>query len=249
MRSPKRKYLSFLTAAYFFALFLSVPGVPASVSAVDDLVAAALEAARKTHDEKQLQSVKMQLDQRIAQNPSEAGLYLGLARVEGYFADVYEMRKDKKAAAEAVDKAIEAVQRSVQLNDKSADAHSLLADLYGRKISLGSAMFTGPKFGPKVKEENAKAMALEDKNPRVWASLGRQYLMAPKVFGGDIPKAVESFQKSLAIDPAQDETWVWLCKAFQKQGDKNKAREAVQRALSLNPVSRFAQAASASLEK
>jgi tetratricopeptide (TPR) repeat protein len=249
MRSPKRNYLSFLTAAYFFALFFIVPGAPASVSAVDDLLAAAVEAARKTYDEKQLQSVKMQLDQRIAQNPSEAGLYLGLARVEGYFADVYEMRKDKKAAVEAVDKAMEAVQRSVQLNDKSADAHSLLADLYGRKISLGSAMFAGPKFGPKVKEENAKAMALEDNNPRVWASLGRQYLMAPKMFGGDIPKAVESFQKSLAIDPAQDETWVWLCKALQKQGDKNKAREAVQRALSLNPESHFAQAASASLEK
>jgi hypothetical protein len=44
-------------------------------------------------------------------------------------------------------------------------------------------MFAGPKFGPKVKEENAKAMALDDKNPRVWASLGRQYLMTPKMFG------------------------------------------------------------------
>ena len=146
MRSPKRNYLRFLTAAYFFTLFFIVPRVPASVSAVDVLVAAALEAARKTHDEKQLQSVKMQLDQRIAQNPSDAGLYLGLARVEGYFADVYEMRKDKKAAVAAVDKAIEAVQHSIRLNDKSADAHSLLADLYGRKISLGNAMFSGPKF-------------------------------------------------------------------------------------------------------
>jgi tetratricopeptide (TPR) repeat protein len=193
--------------------------------------------------------VKAQLEQKIAQNPNDAGLYLDLARVRGYFLDVYETRKDKKAAGEAVDKAIEAVQRSIQLNDKSADAHSLLADLYGRKISLGNAMFAGPKFGPKVKEENAKAMALDDKNPRAWASLGRQYLMTPKMFGGDIPKAIESLQKSLAIDSAQDETWVWLCKALQKQGDKSKAREAVRRALSLNPESHFAQAAAASLEK
>ncbi|HKV61988.1 MAG TPA: tetratricopeptide repeat protein [Candidatus Acidoferrum sp.] len=159
------------------------------------------------------------------------------------------MRKDKKAAAESVEKAIEAVQRSIQLNDKSADAHSLLADLYGRKIGMGNGMFAGPKFGPKVKEENAKAMALEDKNPRVWASLGRQYLMAPKMFGGDVPKAIESFEKSLAIDSTQDEAWVWLSKALQKQGDKVKARKAVQHALSLNPQSPFAQAAAASLEK
>jgi tetratricopeptide (TPR) repeat protein len=249
MGSPKSAYRRLPTAAYFFALFLVAPGLPACVFAVDDSLTAAVEAARRTRDEKRLQSLKTQLEQKIAQSPDDAGLYFDLAKVQGYLLDAYEMRKDKKAAEDAVDKAIDAAQRSIQLNDKSADAHSLLADLYGRKISLGNAMFAGPKFGPKVKEENAKAMALDDKNPRVWASLGRQYLMTPKMFGGDVPKAVESLQKSLELDPTQDETLVWLGKAFQKQGDKSKAREAVQHALVLNPESRFAQATAASLEK
>jgi tetratricopeptide (TPR) repeat protein len=248
MLSPKRIYLRFLPLTLVVLLSIA-PESLASFAGAEDPLAAAVEAARRTHDEKQLQSVKVQLEQKIAQNANDAALYLELAQVDGYFADVYEMRKDKKAAAEAVDKAIEAVQRSIQLNDKSADAHSLLADLYGRKISLGNGMFAGPKFGPKVKEENGKAMALDDKNPRVWASLGRQYLMAPKMFGGDTAKAIESFQKSLAIDSAQDEAWVWLCKALQKQGDRAKAREAVQHALSLNPESPFAKAVAASLDK
>jgi len=249
MLSPKSACLRLPKAACFFALFFFAPGVPASVSVADDPFAAAVEAARKTHDEKQLRSVKTQLEQKSAESPNDAGLYLNLARVQGYFADVYETRKDKKAAGDAVDRAIDAAQRSIELNDKSADAHSVLADLYGRKIGLGNGMFAGPKFGPKVKEENAKAMALDDKNPRVWASLGRQYLVAPKMFGGDVAKAVESFQKSLAINPAQDETWVWLGKACQKQGDTGKARDAVQHALLLNPESRFAQATAASLAK
>jgi len=248
MRSRKSVYLRVLAVAYV-ALLSIAPGTSASVSAADDPLGAAVEAARKTHDEKQLQSVKAQLEQMIAQNPNDAGLYLDLAKVQEYFLDVYEMRKDKKASGEAVDKAIDADQRSIQLNDKSADAHSLLADLYGRKLSLGNAMFAGPKFGPKVKEENAKAMALDDKNPRVWASLGRQYLMTPKMFGGDVTKAIDRFQKSLAIDSSQDETWVWLAKAFQKQRDTGKARDAIQHALSLNPQSRFVQAEAASLEK
>ena len=248
MRSSKSSYLRLLAVAYVSLLPLA-PGARASVSAADDLLGTAVEAARKTHDEKQLQSLKAQLEQMIAQNPNDAGLYLDLAKVQEYFLDVYETRKDKKAAGEAVDKAIDAAQQSIQLNDKSADAHSLLADLYGRKISLGNAMFAGPKLGPKVKEENAKAMALDDKNPRVWASLGRQYLMTPKMFGGDVAKSIESFQKSLAFDTSQDETWVWLAKAFQKQGDTSKAREAVQHALSLNPGSRFALATAANLEK
>ncbi len=161
--------------------------------------------------------------------------------------DVYEMRKDKKSAAETVDKAIDAAQRSIQINDKSADAHSLLADLYGRKISLGNAMFAGPKFGPKVKEENAKAMALDGKNPRVWASLGRQYLIAPKMFGGDVSKAIESLEKSVALDPQQDETYVWLARVYKKHGDKAKVDDAIQHALSMNPDSPWTKYAANSL--
>jgi tetratricopeptide (TPR) repeat protein len=230
-------------------LLSSVSRISASKWAADDPLDTALETARKTHDETQLQSLKTQLEHKIAQNAEDAGSYFALARVHEYLLDVYEMRKDKKRAAAAVEKAIEAVQHSIQLNEKSADAHSLLADLYGRRISLGNAMFAGPKYGPKVKEENAKAMALDDKNPRVWASEGRQYLMTPKMFGGDIAKALESFQKSLAIDPLQDETWVWLAKAFQKQGSKAKALEAVRRSLQLNPESPFAKATASELQR
>ena len=207
-----------------------------------------VEAARKTHDEKQLQCVRTQLTQRVAENPNDAVSYYNLARVQSYLLDVYEMRKEKRTAAAEVDRAIEAAQRSLALKDKSADAHSLLADLYGRKIALGNGMFAGPKFAPKVKEENAKALALDDKNPRVWASLGRQYLMAPKMFGGDVAKAVESFQKSLSIDPSQDDTWVWLARTFAKQGDKPHAHEAIQRALELNPGSPFVKAAAAEIQ-
>ena len=207
----------------------------------DDPLAASLEAARQKRDDLQLESLKTQIEQRINQNPSDALSEYQLALVQSYLADVAERKKNKKAASAAVDKAVEAAQRSIQLNDKSSDTHSLLADLYGRKISLGIGMFAGPRFGPKVGEENKRAMALNDKNPRVWASLGRQYLMAPKAFGGDIPKAIDSFQKSLALDSQQDETWVWLAKAYEKQGDKTKGRDAIQHGLQLNPQSVFAQ--------
>lgn len=236
MRLPNLLCADLFRAALVFLLSFALVA-PASACTADDPLATTVEAARKTHDESQLQSVQTQLDQKIAQNPNDAAAYYNLARVHAYLADLYEMRKDKKAAGAAVDKAIDGVQRSIQINDKSSDAHSLLADLYGRKISLGNGMFAGPKFGPKVKEENAKAMALDAKNPRVWASLGRQYLMAPKMFGGDVSKAIESFQQSLALAPSQDETWIWLAKAFQKQGDQTKARDAIQHALSLNPDS------------
>jgi tetratricopeptide (TPR) repeat protein len=230
----RKQVLRALLAAGALTLFL-VPGQGSLRAQATDPLSAPLEAARRTRDESQLQSVKTQLEQRRNQDSNNAQTHYQLAQVQAYLADVYEARKDKKSASTAVDKAIEATQRSLQLHEKSAEAHSLLADLYGRKISLGNGMFAGPKYGPKVDEENKRAMALDDKNPRVWASLGRQYLMTPKMFGGDVPKAIDSFQKSLTLDSSQDETWVWLAKAYQKQGEQPKARDAIQHALQMNP--------------
>jgi tetratricopeptide (TPR) repeat protein len=242
----KTRRVFLLASAVFFVLISSVFTASAQT---DDLLAPALESARRKRDPVQLESLKSQLEQRISQNPKDALSQYKLALVENYLVDVAESRKDKRAAIAALDKAIEADQRAIQLDEKSADAHSLLADLYGRKIGLGGGMFAGPRFGPKVGEENKRAMALDDKNPHVWASTGRQYLMAPEAFGGDTAKAIESFKKSLALDPNQDETWVWLAKAYEKQSDKANARDAVQHALQLNPQSPSAQETSKFLEK
>ena len=248
VRSGGTSRWAFILAGTLLAMnmFSSAPAVHAQADAA---FTPALESARRKRDPVQLESLKDQLAQRLSQNPNDAMSQYDLARIESYLADVAEARKDKKAASTAIDKAIEAVQHSIQLNDKSADAHSLLADLYGRKISLGVGMIAGPRFGPKVNEENKRAVALDDKNPRVWASTGRQYLMTPKTFGGDIAKAIDSFKKSLALDPNQDETWVWLAKGYEKQSDKTNARDAIQRALRLNPQNTLAQETSKSLEK
>jgi len=224
-------------ALVFLALF-SVVLARARGPQSGDPLAARLEMARRTRNETQLQSLKTELEERTRQNQGDAPNEYELAKAQGYLADVYLFRKDKKAAAKAIDSAIEWARRSIADNNQSADAHSLLADLYGRKISFGG-MLAGPKFGPKVSEENKRAMALDDHNPQVWASQGRQYLMAPKMFGGDVSKAIESFQKSLSLDALQDETYVWLAKAYEQQGENSKAREAIQQALRLNPESPF----------
>jgi len=168
MGMSKSSYPRLLAVLYVALLSIGL-GAPASASAADDPLGTAVEAARRTHDEKQLQSLKAQLEQMIAQNPNDAGLYLDLARVQEYFLDVYEMRKDKKAAGEAIDKAIDAAQRSIQLNDKSGDAHSLLADLYGRKMSLGNAMFAARSLAPRSKR----------RTPRLWRSMARILACGP----------------------------------------------------------------------
>jgi tetratricopeptide (TPR) repeat protein len=161
--------------------------------------------------------------------------------VNDYRCEAYAAHGDKKKAESALDEAIANVQQSLKLNEKLADVHSLLADLYGRKISFGVGMFAGPKYGPKIKAENQRAQELDPNDPRVFASLGREYLNAPKMFGGDVDKAVESFRKSTQLDPKSDETFVWLGIALRKKGDAAGAQQAFNEALRLNPRSTFAR--------
>src|ERR1700687_5787593 len=97
----------------FFAMLamatLSVAGTGSFLAwAADDSLPAAIEAARKTHDDTELLSLKAQLEQKIAQNASDALAHYHLARIESYLLDVCEMRGDKKGAGGAIVKAIEA---------------------------------------------------------------------------------------------------------------------------------------------
>jgi tetratricopeptide (TPR) repeat protein len=197
-----------------------------------------LDQGRTSLDIKPLSDARDFFTQLAQKNPNNAQYYYQLARADSYLIDAHLRNKDKKGAEHALDDAIAAVQKSITLDDKSADAHSLLADLYGRKTTLGGGMMAGARFGPKSAAENKKALALDANDPRVHASLGRQYLHAPRMFGGDFDKAIENFQKATQLDP---ENYVWLALAYRKKGDTADADKALAEARRLNPDSVFAK--------
>lgn len=93
-------------ALVFLALFSAVLARARGPQSGDPL-AARLEMARRTRNETQLQSLKTELEERTRQNQGDVQNEYELAKVQGYLADVYLLRKDKKAAAKAIDSAIE----------------------------------------------------------------------------------------------------------------------------------------------
>jgi tetratricopeptide (TPR) repeat protein len=199
-----------------------------------------LEEGRTTLVEASLKEAENYFSKLKEKTPGKSTYLYELARVDFYRCNGADARGDKRAASAALEKAIEEAQQAISLNERSAEAHSLMADLYGRKIGLGGFM-AGARFGPKAAAENKRALELDSNNPRVDASLGRQYLESPKTFGGDVDKAIASFQKSLQHDPTNDETFVWLGLAYRKKGDASAANKALEEALRLNPRSLFAQ--------
>ena len=225
--------------AFLFILSLAVAPAQQPVVSLDP-GSRLIEEGRTTLEEKPLVEAKSWFTQQVERDRTNAELVFQLARVNSYLVEAYVINNDKNSARRALEDAIDFAQRALVLNDKSAEAHALLADLYGRKIQLGAFM-GGPRFGPKVDAENKRAVALAPDNAQVNASLGRQYLFAPKMFGGDIQRAIESFRKATQLSPTLDENYVWLAIALRKSGDSSGADKALAEALRLNPRSAFAR--------
>ncbi len=221
---PGATILSGMRLPAIFLLLSSCLGLaqaPDSVLARDGL--RLLEEGRTTLEEKPLTDAKIYFS-RLVQTSKKPAYFYQLARANSYLTNSYAARHENTRAEQALGDAIAAVQHCLEWDDKSAAAHSLLADLYGRKISLG-ALLGGPRFGPKIVAENKKALDLAPNDAVAYASLGRQYLYAPKMFGGAVGKAIENFLKATQFDPGYDENFVWLAIAYRKGGDAGKSEK------------------------
>jgi tetratricopeptide (TPR) repeat protein len=199
-----------------------------------------LQEGRTTLDQKTLVEARDYFSQLISKDRNNAEYFYQLARVDAYRVDAYAGQHDNKNAEATLKQAVSEIEHAIELNDKFARAHSLLADLYGRKINM-SGFMAGPRYGPKIDADNKKAFELDPNDPNVLASRGREYLMAPSMFGGDANKAIENLRKATQADPANDENFVWLSRAYRKAGNSAEADKALREALRLNPSSVFAK--------
>jgi tetratricopeptide (TPR) repeat protein len=197
-----------------------------------------LEEGRTTLEDSVLAQTQARLEKCVASDAKDWRCEYQLARVAFYRALGAEVCRDSRQEQRWADVGILHAQRAVFLNDGFAEAHSLLADLYAKKIT---GMFSGPKFGPKVTAENRRALALKSNSAVVQGAVGREFLFKPKMFGGNVDKALEGLRKSVQLDPKSDESWVWLAVTLRKKGDEHEADNAVAQALTLNPRSVLAQ--------
>ena len=86
-----------------------------------------LEEGRTTLEEKPLTDARDFFAQLTQKDANNAIAFYQLARADSYLLESYAHHGNKKNAEHTLDDAIAAAQRSIELNDKSADAHSLLA--------------------------------------------------------------------------------------------------------------------------
>lgn len=151
------------------------------------------------------------------------------------------------AAERFLGTAIAHAEAALALDDSLADAHALLASLYGEKMA-GNFML-GPTLGPKADAHLARALEVGGESPRVWIAQGLAHFFAPAMFGGDEREAIRDFERAvkfaeveaeggtgdLAPDWGRVEAYAWLGQAHAKAGDEAAAARAYRRALALAP--------------
>ena len=222
-----------LVLALFLTVAFRMSHAQGHPSATVRSAEAQLEDGRTTLDEPTLMAARHNFEDCTREDPKNSRCYYDLGRTDSYIADVRERQRDKKAAQQAINSAIENTRDSIDLNATFADAHAILAELYGKKIGYGS-LFTGMRLGPKAEAETQKALEADSNDPRIYLVIGRRQLYSPRMFGGDIEKAIESFRKATTVDPHYDEGFVWLAIAYTKKGDTSAAKAAADEALRLN---------------
>jgi len=160
----------------------------------------------------------------VALDPNYASAYAGLANAEFYLAD-YAATPEEFAAGR---------QRALAAADKAIALAPDLADGYAMRALMRSAL-TWDWNGAEADFD--KALALEPGN----ASMQRRYSLL-LVSLGRVTESIAVTRKAIELDPLSSSAWNNLGAAYLIDPNQyREAREAIDRALAINPESSFAK--------
>lgn len=190
---------------------------------------AALESARNRQDRAALEKAGSDRS-KTARNA--AGHYEA-ALAYSYLSEVALELRDKRQARSAAELGITAAKTALKLEPNNAEYHRLLGTLCGQVIPADP--MAGFQHGRCAKEEIEKALQMNPKSALAWVSSGVGKFYLPAMFGGGVDLAMKDFQKAAALDPKLPEAWLWIGLAHRKGNRNADARQALQKAKSLNP--------------
>ena len=155
--------------------------------------------------------------------------------------DLYLRGKVKVANEDRTDTldAIRVLEEAVRVDPNLAEAHALLARGYNTMAFKYSAGEERKKYHENAEVAIEKAL---DLNPNMAeAHFARGLILWTNTRGFPHEKAVQSYERSLALDPGQDETWHQLSLVYSHIGLLEEAEQAVDKALEINPNNTLAR--------
>ncbi len=209
-------------------VFLCAMTIAASVAGIE------LGEARDHQDLAALERLISQYQQAAQANSQSAEANYRLALGYSYAAEVAIEIRDKKKAEALAEKGVEAAQRAVSEKPTNAEYHRILGELCGQVIPA-SPLFGGLKYGQCARDEINKAIDLDNKLALAYVSRGVGNFYLPSSMGGGLDLALKDFDKAISLDPNLAEAYLWKGVTLRKANRDAEARQALRRALQLDP--------------
>jgi tetratricopeptide (TPR) repeat protein len=192
----------------------------------------ALESARNRQDRAGLQKLIDEYSAAAAKAPGDAAAQYQVALACSYLAEVEIEQRDRKPARQVAEAGIRAAEKAVALKPENAEYYRVLGTLYGQAIT---DVLSGFSYGPKARDAVNKAVEKAPKSPSVYVARGVGNYYLPSQLGGGTAAAIADFRKAIELDAKNAEAYLWLGVALRKDNKDPEARQALQKALELNP--------------
>jgi tetratricopeptide (TPR) repeat protein len=131
------------------------------------------------------------------------------------------------------DRAIEQLERAVELDDVNAEYHYMLAEAYMANYQ-SAGIFRMPLIAPKVKEQLELAVKLGPDSARYREALMQFYVFAPGIFGGSFQKAHDQAAAISKLDPYLG--MLAHASVYAEEGETGKALTLYRKAISSRPA-------------
>lgn len=192
-----------------------------------------LESARDRQDRATLERIASEWSTAASKQPNDAAASYRAAVAWSYLSEVAMELKDKVQARNAAETGIKAAERAVALKGDVSEYHRVLGTLCGQVVPAN--VLAGLRYGRCALDSINKAIELDNKSAMAYLSRGVGNYYLPAAFGGGVDIAIRDFQKAIQLNPKLSEAHLWLGIALRKNGRNVEARQAIAKALQLNP--------------
>lgn len=171
----------------------------------------------------------------VQDNERSAYAWLLLARAQTYLADMLP-ESDADARQALYEGALEAAEQAVALDGNEADAHMEVARAAGRNAQF-QGVLNSMNLAGVVKDALDRTLELEPDHGPALHALGLFHHEVPWIAGGRSRLVVPSFEAAIAAEPARITHRVELAKILIEREEASAAREQLEVAVGLEPVS------------
>ncbi len=199
------------------------------------------EAYAKLDNNAALQAYQKAMEQ-------EPNNYEALWKLSRAYVDVGETLKDKDQRRNYYQKAEQYARKAIEVNPNGSKGHLYLSIALGR-VALDASPKERIRLSKEIKAEVDKALQLDPNDDIAWHVLARWHRKLAtlswiekkfaNIFLGGVPKeaslekAVEAFQKAIALNPDHINHHLELAITYEKMGEKAKAIAEYKKVLEL----------------